>query len=111
MVGTYHVLSSSCTGTVLSGSHVCAGMAVRTAAAGEKVAVIRWGFIKGAVAGNSIGQGHYVNMLGGNFVGDVSITGPGSNILATVIGQAVFGPALSTVAASGSNVNVFLSLF
>ena len=104
---------SGSAGTGLSGSHVCAGVAVRTAAVNERVGIIRWGFVKNLTAGNIIGQGHYVNMLGGNFVGDVSaaINGPGSNILATVIGQAVFGPALATSASSGSSVNVFLSLF
>ena len=113
VIGADGRISGSSTGTGLSGSHVCAGMAVRTAAAGEKVAVIRWGFIKGATAGNTIGQGHYVEMLGGSFVGDLSaaISGPTSNISARVIGQALFGPALATSAASGSNVNVFLSLF
>ena len=113
VIGADGRISGSSTGTGLSGSHVCAGMAVRTAAAGERVGVIRWGFVKNLVAGNTIGQGHYVNMLGGAFVGDISasISGPSSTILATVIGQAVFGPALATAATSGSLVNVFLSLY
>src|SRR5437660_3587069 len=61
---------SGSAGSGLSGSHVCAGLAIRTAASGDKVPIIRWGFCKNLTAGTTIGQGHYVQMLGGNFVGD-----------------------------------------
>ena len=103
-------ISGSSGGTGLSGSTTCAGVAVRTAASGEKVGVIRWGFVKNLTAGNAIGQGHMVQMLGGNFVGTIGPPGTSTAALTiTTIGQAVFGPSLATSAASGSEVNVFLN--
>ena len=113
VIGADGRISGSSGGTGLSGSHVCAGLAIRTAAASERVAVIRWGFCKNLTAGNVVGQGHYVEMLGGNFIGDLSaaVKAPTDSITARVIVQSVFGPSLATSASSGSTVNVFLSLF
>src|SRR6266568_1828139 len=73
---------SGSAGSGLSGSHVTAGIAIRTVATNERVAIIRFGFCKNLTAGNAISQGHYVEMLGGNFVGDLGtvISGPTSTI-------------------------------
>lgn len=102
-------------GVGVSGSTVIAGLAVRTAAAGERVACIRWGFIKNVFAGNVLSQGDFVEVVGQNFVGSYGpLAKAGSlsgSIPASAIGQVTFGPALATSATSGSRVNVFLGLF
>jgi hypothetical protein len=112
---------SGSAGTGLSGSTLCMGMAVRTAAVNERVGVITWGLIKNAtfggsnvVTGNVGNQGDYVEMLGGNFVASLGAYSKGTapaNLPAT-IGRIVFGPAnpgVTVTVSSGSKVNIFLS--
>ena|SRR5206468_3564843 len=91
-------------GAWTSGSAKVVGLAVRTAAAGEKVAVIMWGLIKNVFAGNTVNQGDFVEAIGQNFVHQQP-----STVNKAAIGRVFFGPAGATTAASGSAVTVFLS--
>jgi len=89
-------------GVGVSGSPSIQGVAIRTAASGDKVPVVTWGYIKNVTAGNIVDEGDFVEVVGKNFVGSLGANPTWGAGFGKLIGRAV------TAAASGSKVRILL---